>query len=181
MDIDTNNNTREGSQISTDISQKNIDIISFFEKDADFVFIYKKTEKLASAVYMVTNLFSDNEPMKLSLRKKVSDLLSFSLSYKDISEIRKSDFINNIKTRVLELVSLLEVSNHGGLVSGMNFSILKREFSSLIESLLSQSVPRGVLHPTLSEVFDSKSISKETNPAREISHESIKNRPQNIV
>ena len=60
---------------NTDLIQKNLDPISFFEKDRDFVFVYKKTEKLASAVYMVTNLFSENEPMKWILRKKVSDFV----------------------------------------------------------------------------------------------------------
>ncbi len=120
-------------KLSTEISQKNLDIISFFDKNTDFVFAYKKTEKLASAVYMVTSLFSDNEPMKWTLRKKVSELLSFVITYKDTPKSAYLDFLYNIKTRILEIVSMLEISERGGLVSEMNFSILREEFSNVVE------------------------------------------------
>lgn len=117
----------------SDISRKNADAVSFFGVDSDFVFVYKKTEKLVSAIYMVTNLFSDSEPMKWSLRKKSTDLLSLMVSYKDISEINQNDFSQKVKAKVLEVVSLFEVSSFGGLVSPMNFSILKQEFFNLVD------------------------------------------------
>lgn len=131
MESDIKNNTQ--------ISTKNSGPISFFEQDSGFVFVYKKTEKLASAVYMVTGLFSDNEPMKWTLRKKSSDLMSFTLSYKGLSITRYEDFVHNMKTRVLEIVSLLEISNKGGLVSDMNFAILKTEFMHLLDVLSSSN------------------------------------------
>lgn len=118
---------------TTELAQKNQDPITFFEKDASFVFAFKKTEKLASAVYMITNLFSDNEPMKWTLRKKVSELLSFTLGYKDIKDSNLNDFAYTARTRVLEVVSMLEVSFRAGLISQMNFSIIKQEFSNLSE------------------------------------------------
>ena len=127
------------NKTNLDVSHKStsspLDIISYFKNDSGFVFVYKKTEKLATAVYLITNLFSDNEPMKWSLRKKVSDLLSFILGYKDIFSSVNFDFVNNTKTLVLELVSLLEISSQSGLVSTMNFSILKQEFLNLINTL----------------------------------------------
>ena len=129
-------------RISTNLTPKNLEPISFFEKDASFVFTYKKTEKLASAVYLVTNLFSNDEPMKWTLRKKVSELVSFIVSYKDVPQSGLSDFTYIVRTRVLELVSLLEVSSTGGLVSSMNFSILKLEFLNLLEAL---NVPESQL------------------------------------
>lgn len=119
----------------TEITPKGVDILMIFDDNADFAFISKKTEKLASAVYLISNLFSDNEPMKWSLRKKVSELLSFMISYKDIRQSELPNFINISKTKVFEMVSLLEVASLGGLISPMNFSILKDEFSNLISSL----------------------------------------------
>lgn len=112
--------------------QKTSDPISFFEKDDVFVYVYKKTEKLATALYMVTNLFSESEPMKWALRKKVGDLLSFMVGYKDILAVEHADFSRTIRSRVLEIVSLLDVSAKSGLVSNMNFGILKQEFSNLL-------------------------------------------------
>lgn len=112
---------------------------SFFEGGNDFIFICKKTEKLASAVYLVTNLLSDNEPMKWTLRKKVSELLSFTITYKDIRQSELPNFFHNIKTRVSELVSLLEVSLMAGLISKMNFGIISDEFSKLLDMFVATS------------------------------------------
>lgn len=119
----------------TGVSQKRPEPISFFNKDESFVFVYKKTEKLATAMYMITNLFSDNEPIKWSLRKKVSELLSFIIGYKNVLPAQMSDFANDARTRVLEIVSLFEISYRSGLVSPMNFSILKEEFSLLVDAI----------------------------------------------
>ena len=38
------------NKISTEVAQNNIDPVSFFDLNNDFVLAYKKTEKLASAV-----------------------------------------------------------------------------------------------------------------------------------
>jgi len=106
--------------------------ISISEQESDFVLISKKTEKLASAVYLITGLFSDSEPMKWTLRKKVSELLSFILTYKNIRQSEFPSFMQGVKTRVHEVVSLMDVCVLGGLLSQMNFSIIEKEFSNLI-------------------------------------------------
>ena len=115
-----------------DMSNKNVELKPFIGRGDGFIFVHKKTEKLASAIYMVTSLLSDNEPMKWSLRKKSSDLASLIILYKDIPESGLYSFINDVRTKVLELVSMLEISSMGGLISPMNFSVLKHELSNLI-------------------------------------------------
>ena len=148
------NNTEQDKKISPSLSHKNIDPISFFEKDSNFVFICKKTEKLAIAIYMVTNLFSDNEPMKWTLRKKASDLMSFIVGYKDVLSLEQEDFAYKVKTKILELVSLLLVSSQGGLMTEMNFSILKQEFLNLIITIDSSRVTvKEPIMETMSKTF----------------------------
>ena len=133
---------------------KDLDPISFFEKDENFVLVYKKTEKLVSAVYMVTNLFPINEPIKWTLRKGSSDLMSFIITYKDTPSVNHPDFVYNLKTRVLEIVAFLQVSLRGGLVSQMNFFILKQEFLSLTDTLdVLSSAPKDVFDETISKKF----------------------------
>lgn len=132
--MDSNN------QPQTHITEKNHEIVSFFNDDSSFVFAYKKTEKLVAAVYLVSNLFPENEPMKYSLRKKAGELLSFIVNYKDVRGAALSDFVYTIKSHVLELVSLLEVAMIGGLVSKMNFSVLNTEFHNLVELLNESAV-----------------------------------------
>lgn len=135
MDTEKDKNIKDNSSKNVSLSNNNIDPISFFQKDETFVFVYKKTEKLTTAMYMITNLFSDSEPMKWTLRKKMSELLSFTLGYKDLPQSHYYDFTHNVKTKILEIVSLLEVSSRSGLVSSMNFSIMKQEFSKLVSRL----------------------------------------------
>ncbi len=134
MDINQNqqgqSNNIQGQTVK-DI-QNTAKSIDFFGDDKSFIFIYKKTEKLATALYMVTNLFGDSEPMKWTLRSKVSSLLSFILSFKDVLKFREQEFLNLLKNNILEIVSLLEIANFSGLVSDMNFRILKDEFLNLI-------------------------------------------------
>ncbi|MES2213754.1 MAG: DeoR family transcriptional regulator [Patescibacteria group bacterium] len=144
---------------------KSPEIISFFEKDGDFIFVYKKTEKLATAVYMITNLFADNEPMKWTLREKVNQLLSHTIKYKDVFASERTDFVFNVKTRVLEIISFLEISSRTGLISEMNFSILKQEFSNLISVLDTSRTEadgyRNILSKNFFDVPRSNSLPRE--------------------
>ena len=120
------------TQIPKD-QHKDLNPIDLFSKDPSFVFVYKKTEKLATALYMVSNLFSDSEPMKWTLRTKISSLLSFIIGFRDILESKEEQFFVDVKTRILEIVSLLEIAFRSGLVSAMNFSILKGEFMKVVQ------------------------------------------------
>lgn len=164
MDIITDNIMEIDKKFSTDLVQKNPDFISFFEKDADFILAYKKTEKLASAIYIVTNHFSENEPIKWTIRKKATGLLSFMLDYKDITESIRVNFIYEVKAKVLELVSLLEVSSKAGLVSGMNFSVLKQEFLNLIDILnISKSATENPLQGVILKAFSDASGDESSN------------------
>jgi Fic family protein len=176
----------EADKINTlDIHHKNQDPISFFEKDASFVFAFKKTEKLVSAIYMVTNLFSDSEPMKWTLRKKSSDLVSFILGYKDIKDSSLTDFSYNIKSRILELVSLLEVSFRAGLISQMNHSIIKHEFNNLSEVFSVTSTTKVSAQENISRSFfnvpDHRiSPSVSANPVAHVSEQNTVNHEVNL-
>jgi len=78
----------------------------------------KKTEKLITAIYLVTGFFDDKEPMKWRLRELGGSLLSHSERSHIVSEI----------------LGLFTVAKHAGLVSDMNFEIINREFSRLLPS-----------------------------------------------
>jgi DNA-binding HxlR family transcriptional regulator len=114
---------------------------------------------------MVTNLFGESEPMKWALRKKVGELLSFMVGYKDTAHAEYTTFTNATQTRVLEIVSLLEISSRSGLVSPMNFSILKKEFSGLLGVLNTASKTShseseyATLPKTFFDVPDTRSVS----------------------
>jgi hypothetical protein len=93
--------------------------------------VAKKSEKLVTALYLVTDLMTDNEPIKHGLRKNAVALLSSmnALSQLDVKD-RVIEFKMSLKS-VTEIISLLHVSVTTGIVSEMNGKLLMDGFRSL--------------------------------------------------
>ena len=93
--------------------------------------VAKKSEKLVTALYLVTDLMTDNEPIKHGLRKNAVALLSSmnSLSQLDVKD-RVIEFKMSLKA-VTEIISLLHVSVTTGIVSEMNGQLLMDGFRQL--------------------------------------------------
>ncbi len=95
------------------------------------IFLNKKTEKLTTALYMVTSFLSDSEPLKWKLRERSVDLLSDITTVRNDSVSEVENIFADYSQRVEEIISLLEVAAASKLISEMNFSILKKEYVSL--------------------------------------------------
>ena len=91
----------------------------------------KRTEKLASALYLLTSFFGDLEPMKWRLRELGGRLVH--------------DGGN--RSLVQEINSLLTVGRNAGLISDMNYDIIFHQFSLL----LSQGQSLGEIFNKLEE------------------------------
>ncbi len=93
--------------------------------------IAKKSERLVTALYLVTDLMTDSEPIKNGLRKNAVALLSSmnALSQLDVKD-RVIEFKMSLKS-VTEIISLLHVSVTTGIVSEMNGQLLMDGFRSL--------------------------------------------------
>ena len=93
--------------------------------------IAKKSERLVTALYLVTDLMTDNEPIKHGLRKNAVALLSSmnALSQIDVKD-RVIEFKVSLKS-VTEIISLLHVAVTTGIVSEMNGQLLMDGFRSL--------------------------------------------------
>ena len=102
-----------------------------------------KSERLSSAVYLITSFFSDQEPIKWKLRTLSSDLISLSIIVKD--NLSKDREVVNLKIRniLLETISLLSIVRNVGLVSDTNYSLLHGEFLKYIDLL---NIPIGLLN-----------------------------------
>ena len=91
----------------------------------------KKGERLATALYLVTSFLPDSEPLKGRLRSLSLDLV------RDASRVRygtissETNVLEELRANISETLGLLELALIAGLISEMNFSILKREYTSL--------------------------------------------------
>lgn len=78
----------------------------------------KKNEKVSAAIYLVTNLLSDSEPLKWKLRNTSLCLL----------DCPRQD----LNGKYYSLKSVLEVAFYAGILSPMNHEILRNELEQLI-------------------------------------------------
>ncbi|MEK7148329.1 MAG: hypothetical protein AAB770_00225 [Patescibacteria group bacterium] len=102
----------------------------------------KKCERLATAVYLVTNFLSDTEPLKYRLRTLSIDFVRDAFFVKNSSRPTEPNVLEGLRANILETLSLLELAFVAGLVSEMNFTILKREYASLRDAVEVKRVSR---------------------------------------
>lgn len=135
--------------------------------------ISKKANKLASAVYLVTSFFSDQEPLKWKLRELSTHLATASMSFKSyLFDERDYAGLEN-RQSVLEIVNLLQVAKNVGLISEANMELLNNEFSKYLENI---GFPPALEERDGRAVLSEKFFSEPTK-ARELpSHE-----PENQV
>ncbi len=131
MERDTNKNLSVNKALEQAISGP----LGFFLDDPQFVFFFQKTERVVSAIYLITGFFADNEPLKWKLRNLGSELLSASLSLKDGSRAKQNEAENILRDLMLESLSILSVAKNSNMVSEMNFNIMNSQLNILAESL----------------------------------------------
>ncbi len=109
--------------------------LGFFSPEDYLLYIFKKTEKITSAVYLVSGLLKDDEPLKWELRDKGMDLISSSFGAASSIPGDKNAVIQSLFTAALETLSLLNVAKISNLISDMNHKLLVREIDQIVAML----------------------------------------------
>ncbi len=131
---------------------------SVFDDNAYFLFLYKKTEKIVTAVHLVTNHIKDEDTIKWHLRKRSLDLLSdiLTLYHFQLSDRKQSGKVLGL---ISEILSLFDIAHQSHIVSEMNATIMKREVTSLFVLIEEQVEGEGVAQSLIlsDEFFDTPS------------------------
>ncbi|MES3032176.1 MAG: hypothetical protein V4699_02965 [Patescibacteria group bacterium] len=93
-------------------------------KDTFLSISYTKTNKLITALYMVTDIVDKDEPLRNKLRTLGAEILS------DIHSTPA-----NAHTKITQVMSFLDLSSAVNIISEMNCAILKKEFLELKGSI----------------------------------------------
>ncbi len=152
---------------STQSSERGIDASILFGKNHHFAFIYRKTEKLVTAVYLITDFIKDEEPLKWKIRENAISLMSLNIAFSTVSLAERKSLIREYHSLALEIVSLSGVAQHSGLISEMNFSVLSREFGNLVSIIDKDENKKAneetvILDPGFFSAYEPKA---ETSPA----------------
>jgi hypothetical protein len=133
------NNQKDNERTNLNLygQYKDIALNSLVNNDANS-FINKKTEKLVTALYMVTDCMDLEDAVKVKLRFLGVNLLSDTFQLNIIRDLARRELINQLLSNIAQIVSLIEIAHTIGFISEMNAGILKREFNLLSEELKNQ-------------------------------------------
>ena len=88
--------------------------------------ITDKIQKITAALYRVTDLLSDKEPLKWTLRDKALNLYDNLVSIKNTKD--KDSLLDNSLKIFAPIVKSLELVSAGVGISNLNFEILKKKY-----------------------------------------------------
>jgi predicted transcriptional regulator len=152
--------------------------LGFFNGDNHLTFTFKKAEKITAALYLVSSLLKDNEPIKWDMREKGLSFLSAAISLNSAEPIDKNEVLQALFLTAFETISVLNVAKISSLVSEMNHSILKNEIEAIV-TLLKQRVVEDasragyVLSDSFFKTDESLLFSKNTHEGKEIKKDKI--------
>lgn len=128
------------------VLDKNI-FSNVFEKDIRRVYIYKKVERLAKAIHLITPAFRESP----TLRNRI-DLVTVGLV--DAAILPPAAARESLARELLALSSVLAIARTGGLLSDMNTELIGREAHQLLEEIADYHEPRLLLEnvPSLAEL-----------------------------
>jgi len=97
--------------------------------------INHKPQRLASAVYLLTSFFGDQEPLKWRLRSLSGHLVSSSISLNGHSSHDDVSVAFELRKVVSEILALIGVARDAGLISPDNHRLIAHEYTKFTDSL----------------------------------------------
>ncbi|MHB1769516.1 MAG: hypothetical protein ACYCPH_00290 [Minisyncoccota bacterium] len=120
------------------------------------MFIYKKAERLAKAIHLITPAFSES----VSLRNRIDEI---AIGLVDAAILPSGTARMALSRELLALSSVLSIARTGGLLSSMNAEVIAHEAHVLLQEVAAYEEPRLFLDeaPTLSGIAK-KAFSQES-------------------
>lgn len=100
-------------------------------KDKYLSFIYAKGQKILSAVYLITDILKDVEPIKWEVRRLSVNLLGDVHNFTH-SNSRIDESYTKIKSTSNHLISILVVLSNSGSISTRNIKIIIEEIDKIV-------------------------------------------------
>ncbi len=93
--------------------------------------MYRKVERLAAAVMLMTNHVSPDEPLRRDARSVASSLLSNAIACRDELRAPASRANIDFQAHIRHLISLVRLMVFGGFVSGQNADVVSEAADEL--------------------------------------------------
>ncbi len=142
--------------------------LAVFKDTRKDLFIYKKSERLCAAIYLISDILNDEEPLKWELRKEALTVIQIiALMMSGISHVERMSHIKGVSMSLMKVLSLIQVAHIASMLSEMNYDVLRKELEEMLKKL-SQLSESSQVESQESKVFISKdflSFSSEYVPS----------------
>jgi hypothetical protein len=102
------------------------------------VYICDRTQKVTQAVYRVTDLLSDKEPLKWEIREKAVAVFNNLISVQDKHLLEKRACFEEIEKLIVQLIIIFSLLSESKTISSANFEILKEEYNAVKKIISSE-------------------------------------------
>ncbi len=129
------------TQQSQKINRKSL-VAGIAIKAGNILYFHKRTERVIAALFIVTDLLPDDNPIRHRIRQVSVDLMAFLVSFQSSFVDEGEKFIQRYQSLCLEIVSLLEIGEMSGQITNMNCRLVSEEIERLVlaaERMVSQS------------------------------------------
>jgi hypothetical protein len=137
MDKQDNNNVLK-QENGQDVVVLRVDAEVLFSGDSYGLFVFKKTERIVSALYLLSGFMSDIEPLKNKIRTVAIDLLDNAIGLSN--RIWGEDYFQkNLLKTLVETSVLFDLSKSVNMISKMNYEIISSELKKMANFLMESS------------------------------------------
>ena len=177
MESQNNNNLVGLDSQNSQVTKTDINVL--FAGDSFGLFVFKKTEKIVTAIYLLTGLMSDKEPMKEKLRCLATDMLSNTLLMSE-RVWGEEVYQKNLSSALCEMSVLFDVAKTAKMMSEMNHKIITDELKKLLNFLAESSsnyssakiaFPKDMFEGDYNYVPDQAYQMKPSDPQKTVSSE----------
>ena len=112
-----------------------IEKTSILKADSNVLFLQRKSEKISSAIYLITNFFNIDEPLKWAMREDAVSLIKDMNALSRASLADKESRVRAAASHIGQITSLIELARTAGFISRMNADIMISELSLLLSRL----------------------------------------------
>ena len=153
--MEERNTTHENSS-SNGQAMNTPSLNAFYERNNRVSYILKKTEKITTAIYMVTDFIPESEPLRPELRTLGIKLLSKTRELSTKATEPDYSIVEDIKNGIDSISSFIQLAMTIGLVSNMNGRILINELEKNSKELTQMFSDRRVsvtTHPGYANII----------------------------
>ncbi len=150
------------AQLEDFVLEKSI-FTNVFEKDIRRVFIYKKAERLAKAIHLITPAFTESASLKNRIDAIAVGLIDAAIQSSSATRTALS-------RELLALSSVLGIARTSGILSAMNTELIAREAHMLLHEIAAYEEPRVSLDdiPTLSDIAKDALLHEERHRSNSV-------------